>query len=125
MPANSATTLPKLVMTSVSITKNVSAEAEFLANEIAQSLAGDGAHPRRHLLDDDQRDRDRDHRPEQRVAELRARLRVGEDPARVVVDVRGDEAGPDDREQQHETARASPLEMADFMAAVSRDAAAW
>ena len=59
--------------------------------------------PRRHLLHDDQRDRDRDHRPEQRVAELRARLRVGEDAAGVVVDVRRDEARADDGEQQHET----------------------
>ena len=41
------------------------AEAELLADQIAQPLAGDGAHPRRHLLHDDQRDRDRDHRPQQ------------------------------------------------------------
>ena len=33
------------------------AEAELLADEIAQALAGDRAHPRRHLLHDDQRDR--------------------------------------------------------------------
>ena len=48
------------------------AEAELLADQVAQPLAGDRAHARRHLLHDDQRDRDRDHRPEQRVAELRA-----------------------------------------------------
>ena len=85
------------------------AEAELLADEIAQPLAGDRAHPRRHLLDDDERDGDRDHRPEQRVAELRSGLRVGEDAAGVVVDVGGDEARADDGEQKNET-RAPALE---------------
>ena len=77
-------------------------EAELLANQIAQALAGDRAHARRHLLHDDQRDRGRNHRPQQRVAELRAGHRVGPDAAGVVVDVRGDEPGTDDREEQHD-----------------------
>ena len=47
-------------------------EAEFLANQIAQPLARDGAHARDHFLHHDQRDRDRNHGPEQRVAELGA-----------------------------------------------------
>ena len=106
-PANSATTLPKLVTTSASISQERHAEAELLADQVAQPLAGDGAHARRHLLDDDQRDRDRDHRPQQRVAELRAGQRIGEDAAGVVVDVGGDEPGTDDREEQRRCGRAS------------------
>ena len=87
------------------------AEAELLADQIAQPLAGDRAHPRRHLLHDHQRDRDRDHRPQQRVAELRAGQRIGEDAAGVVVDVGGDEARADDGEEQRD-ARAPALEEA-------------
>ena len=101
-PANSATTLPKLVTTSASISEERDAEAELLADQIAQPLAGDRAHARRHLLHDDQRDRDRNHRPQQRVAELRAGQRVGEDAAGVVVDVGRDEARADDGQHQHE-----------------------
>ena len=106
-PANSATTLPKFVTTSASISEERDAEAELLADQIAQPLAGDRAHARRHLLHHDQRDGDRDHRPQQRVAELRAGLRVGEDAAGVVVDVGGDEARADHRQEQQRAARAS------------------
>ena len=75
------------------------AEAELFADEIAEAFAGDDAHARAHLLHDDQRERDRDHGPEQRVAELRACLGVGEDAAGVVIDVGRDEAGAKHREE--------------------------
>ena len=94
------------------------AEAELLANQVAQALAGDRAHPRRHLLHDHQRDRDRDHRPEQRVAELRAGQRIGADAAGVVVDVGGDEARADDGQNSSE-AGAPALERASSAAVSS------
>ena len=48
-------------------------QSEFLPDQIAQALARDCAHARRHLLHDHERNGDRDHRPQQRVAELGAR----------------------------------------------------
>src|SRR5665213_653934 len=51
-------------------------DAEVLADQIGESLPGYGAHARAHLLCDDERERDRNEQPEERVAELRARLRV-------------------------------------------------
>ena len=68
------------------------AEAELFADEVAEAFAGDDAHAGAHLLHDDEREGDGDHRPEEGVAELRASLRVGEDAAGVVVDVGRDEA---------------------------------
>jgi hypothetical protein len=70
------------------------AQAELFADEVAEAFAGDHAHAGAHLLHDDQGQGDGNHGPEQRVAVLRAGLRVGEDAAGVVVDVGGDEAGP-------------------------------
>ena len=78
------------------------AEAELLANEIAQPLAGHGAHAGRHLLHDDEGNGRRDHRPQQRVAELGACDGVGPDAAGIVVDVRGDEARADDGQEQYD-----------------------
>ncbi len=51
------------------------AEAELFADEVAEAFAGDDAHAGAHLLHDDEGDGDGNHRPEQRVAELRACLR--------------------------------------------------
>jgi len=73
-----------------------------LAHEVAQPHAGHGAEARRHLLHDDQRDRDRDERPEERVAVLGAGRRVGRDAAGVVAGVRRDEAGAEDAEKEEE-----------------------
>ena len=44
MPANSVTTLPKLTMTRPIIMRKRDAQAEFLANQVAQAFAGDRAH---------------------------------------------------------------------------------
>ena len=74
-------------------------QAVVLADELAEALAGDRAEARGHLLDDDEGHRDRDERPEQRVAEVGARDRVRRDAAGVVVDVRRDDPGPEDREK--------------------------
>jgi hypothetical protein len=78
------------------------ANAKLFADKVAESLACGRAHARAHLLDHDQGDRDGQHGPEQRIPELRARLRVGEDAAGVVVHVGRDEAWADGgHEQQH------------------------
>ncbi len=79
------------------------AQAELFADEVAEAFAGDDAHARAHLLHDDEREGDGDHRPEQGVAELRAGLGVGEDAAGVVVDVGGDEARPEDGEEEKDS----------------------
>ena len=47
-------------------------DAEVLADEIGEAFAGDRAHARAHLLRHDERDRDGNEQPQQRVAELRA-----------------------------------------------------
>jgi len=78
------------------------AHAEALADQVRQPLAGDGAHPGAHLLDDDERHRDRQHDPQQPVAEVATRQRVCGDAAGIVVHVGGDDAGPDDGEQQRQ-----------------------
>ena len=59
-----------------------------------------GAHARGHLLHHDEGDGGRDKRPQQGVAVLGAGLRVGQDAAGVVIDIGGDEARPDDREER-------------------------
>ncbi len=79
-------------------------DAEVLADEVGQPLPGDGPHARAHLLHDDERDRDRDQQPQQRVTELRAGLRIGPDAADVVVGIGRDDAGPDDREKHDDGA---------------------
>ena len=75
-------------------------QPELLADQVAQAFAGDHAHPRAHLLHHDQREGDGNHGPQQRVAVLRARLRVGEDAARVVIDVGGNESGAENGQKQ-------------------------
>ena len=72
------------------------AQAELFADEVAEAFASDDAHAGAHLLHDDQGERYGDHHPQERVAVLRAGLRVGEDAARVVVEVGGDEARAED-----------------------------
>ena len=74
------------------------AQAELLADEVGEALAGDGAHARAHFLHHDQGDRDRYHGPQELVSVGGAGLRVGEDAARVVIDIGGDEAGAEDGE---------------------------
>ena len=78
MPENSATTLPKLTTTSRIMHDEGDTQAELFADEIGEAFAGDGAHARAHLLDDDEGDGDGDHRPQQCVTELGACLGVGE-----------------------------------------------
>ena len=69
------------------------AQAEFFADEVAEAFAGDHAHAGAHLLHHDERDGDGNHGPQQRVAVLRAGLRVGENAAGVVIDIGGNESG--------------------------------
>jgi hypothetical protein len=66
------------------------AKPEFLANQVAQSLAGHGTHAGAHFLDDDERQGHRNHGPQQGVTELGPGLRVGEDAVGIVVDIRRD-----------------------------------
>ena len=75
-------------------------QPELFADQVAQALAGDHAHAGAHLLHHDQRDGDGNHGPQQRVAVLRAGLRVGEDAARVVIDIGGNESGAENGQKQ-------------------------
>ena len=79
------------------------AEAEFLPDQIAQAFPRRGPHACRHLLHDDQRGRDRNHGPQERVPELCSRQRIREDAARVVVDVSCDEPRADHRKRDRQT----------------------
>ena len=63
------------------------AESKFFANQVGEAFPGDHPHTRAHFLADVQCDGHRNQRPQERVAELRARLRVGADPAGVVIHV--------------------------------------
>jgi hypothetical protein len=76
------------------------AQAELLADQVAQALAGDHAHAGAHLLHHDQRDGDGNDGPQQGVPVLRAGLGVGEDAAGVVIDVGGDESGAENGQKQ-------------------------
>ncbi len=76
------------------------AYTEALANQVGEALARGRAHPRAHLLDHRQRDRDQHQRPEQAVAVARANTRPGGDGARVVARVGGDQAGAEKGEKQ-------------------------
>ena len=77
-------------------------QAEFLADQIGQPLAGHRAHARAHLLRHDQQQRDGNQRPQRQIAVLRAGLRIGEDAAGVVIDVGGDESRADDRQKDRD-----------------------
>ena len=56
-------------------------------------MSADTADPRRHDLDAHHQRQGQEHAPQHREAELRARLRIGGDAARIVVGGTGDEAG--------------------------------
>ena len=58
-----------------------------------EAVPGHATHPRAHHLDADHQRIRQHHRPAQLVAELRARLRIRGDSARIVVRGSGDEAG--------------------------------
>ena len=78
------------------------AQTELFANQVGEPLAGHRAHPRRHFLNHDQRDGSGNQRPQQHVPELRAGLRISEDAARVVIDVGGNESGPEHGEKRQQ-----------------------
>src|SRR6185503_7184947 len=67
----------------------LSAHTETFANQIRQSLAGDGAHARAHFLYDSQTDGQRNQEPEQLVTVIRADRRESGDAARIVSGVSG------------------------------------
>ena len=99
MPANSVTTLPKLTMIRSDHHEERDAESEFLANQIAQALAGNGAHAGGNLLHHDQRHGDGDHGPQQHVPELGPGCGIGPDASGIVVHVRGNKTRTDDGEE--------------------------
>ena len=75
------------------------AQTEFLTDQVCQALARHHAHARHHLLHNDERHRDGDQRPQQAEPELRPSLGIGQDAARVVIHVGGDDARSDDRHE--------------------------
>src|SRR5580704_3666049 len=101
--------------------KKCGAKSEFFADQIRKALAGDYAHARAHLFRDVERDGHRNQRPQQRVAELRAGLRVNGNSARVVVDVRGDDARPEDREKYQKPASQDTRAFAELRATLAPD----
>ena len=68
MPTNSEMQMPRLATSTEPGCEQRPAHSVLLADQLGQPLAGDRAHPRRHLLDHDQRDRDHHHHPQQVVA---------------------------------------------------------
>src|ERR1700694_1229570 len=66
--------------------------------------AGDRAQPDDHLLVDDQARYEKSQRPEKRVAVVLTRLRVGGDPAGVVVADHDDDPWAEDGEQREQPA---------------------
>ena len=70
------------------------ADSVFFPDQVAEALAGNGAHAGTHLLNHDQRDDGGQHGPQQQIAKLRAGGRIGPDAVGIVVDIRGDEARP-------------------------------
>ena len=66
----------------------------MIADVARDAVPGDASDARRHDLDADHQRRREQHAPQHAEAELRAGLRVGGDPARVVVGRAGDESGP-------------------------------
>ncbi len=77
----------------------------LLADQLGEAFARDGAHPRRHLLHDDEADRDQHHHPEKVVAVPRADRGVRGDAARVVARIRGDEPRSDKGEERDQRDR--------------------
>jgi hypothetical protein len=102
MPMNSVMTLPKFVIRIPSIMRKVMRRPYSSRIRVAQALARNRSHASAHLLHHDQRDGDRDHGPQKRVAELRPGLRIGKDSTGIVVDICGDEARPYDGEEQQQ-----------------------
>ena len=76
--------------------------AESLDDELGQPDAGDGAQAHDHLLVHDQHRRQQQQGPEQRIAVVLARLRVGGDTAGVVVADQHDQPRADDRRQSEQ-----------------------
>jgi hypothetical protein len=72
------------------------AHAQALADQVRQPFAGDDAEPRAHFLDEDQGEGDQHQHPQEGIAIVSARDRVGRDAARVVIYVGGNDAGTDD-----------------------------
>jgi len=78
------------------------AKSVFFANEIAEPFAGDGPHACRHLLHYHQRHGHGNDEPQQKVAELGPRLRIGGNAAGVVVDVGSDNSRSDHSQEKND-----------------------
>src|SRR5262249_36421106 len=78
------------------------AKAILFTDEIAQSLAGNGAHAGTHLLHNDQRQGNGKKAPEESVSKLCSGERVGIDATGIIVDVRRDKARADYRKDQED-----------------------
>jgi hypothetical protein len=99
---NSVTTLPKVDDQDADHHEEGDAETEFLADEVAQALAGDRAHAGAHFLHHDQRERDRDHGPKKKMSKLCPGLGVDQDAAGIVIDVRGNKTRADYGEKEQD-----------------------
>ena len=99
MAATSAAMLSVLAISSSSTTPCSTSGGNAALILAASPLPGDPADARAHGLDRGHQRIGQRHRPEHVEAELRARLGIGGDAARVVVGDAGDEARPDPRQR--------------------------
>ena len=70
--------------------------SELLADQVRQALAGYRPHARSHFLNHYQSDGGWDQCPQEHVAEFCPGLGVGQNPARIVVHICGDESRTED-----------------------------
>ena len=83
--------------------------AEFLADQVRETLAGHNPHARAHFLHHDQGNHDRDQRPDQLEPILGARQGIRGDAAGVIVHVGGDDPGPHEDEKKAEVLPKGPV----------------
>jgi hypothetical protein len=103
MPANSETSAPGWPASIVSAANAAHANAEALADQAGQTLAGGQAHARADFLRHEQGDLSYEQHPQQVVAVARAGDRVGRDSARIVVGEAGDDARSQDGQDRRES----------------------
>ncbi len=97
-------------MTSASHQQQGDLDAELLADQVGQPLAGGDAHACGDLLHDEQHEQGRPQDPQDLVAVVRAGRGVGGDARRVVVHVGGDEGRANDGEDGEERQQEAPAE---------------
>ncbi len=76
------------------------AQPKLFADQVAQALAGHRPHARAHFLHHQQSHSDGNHGPQQGVSELGSGIGVGENAARIVINIGGNKARPQHGEEE-------------------------